>query len=236
MVVLEGGGRQEAFAYCSTRIFDCDRSDQHNSASHCINTDITTDFTAILTTIGTSRMHDLTQHCHCGSGITFQQCCEPLLSGMQNADSAERLMRSRYSGFATNAFDYLIRTHHASKRQPEEHAQLQAQAKSLRWLALNICDTKDGRTGQTSGEVEFKAFFRIGGGTDSTIHCLHERSLFLYEKIYEQTGEQMHGSLREKGQWFYVDAIFCNDLRVNLGRNDLCFCGGGRKFKQCHGR
>lgn len=125
-------------------------------------------------------------------------------------------MRSRYSAFATNAFDYLVQTHHPSQRTIDEREQLEAQSTTLQWLALKVCDNRDGNPDQQQGEVEFKAFFR----SDSTIRCLHERSRFV----------------REEGRWFYLDAIFCHELRVDAGRNDACFCGSARKFKQCHGR
>jgi SEC-C motif-containing protein len=153
--------------------------------------------------------------CPCGSTSPFAQCCEPLLQGERVAATAEQLMRSRYSAFATNALDYLVRTHHASQRSADERAQLEAQSTTLQWLALQICDSTDGKTDQQRGEVEFKAFFRAGN-----IRCLHERSRFVHED----------------GQWFYVDAVFCREQRVDTGRNDACFCGSGRKFKQCHGR
>lgn len=153
--------------------------------------------------------------CPCGSTRLFAQCCEPLLHGVHVAATPGQLMRSRYSAFATNAFDYLVRTHHAPQRATDERAQLEAQSTTLQWLALQICDSTDGAADRQQGEVEFKAFFRAGN-----IRCLHERSRFVFED----------------GQWFYVDAVFCREQRVDTGRNEPCFCGSGRKFKQCHGR
>lgn len=173
-------------------------------------------------------MHSVPPPCPCGfslpndvvngspNGATFAQCCEPLLRGAQVATTATQLMRSRYSAFVTNAFDYLVQTHHPSQRAADERAQLEAQAATLQWLALQVCDSHDGNSGQPQGEVEFKAFFR----SDGNIRCLHERSRFVHEA----------------GQWFYVDAVFCRELRIDTGRNNACFCGSRRKFKQCHGR
>jgi SEC-C motif-containing protein len=157
-----------------------------------------------------------TQGCPCGSDRVFSLCCEPLLRGIRNADDARQLMRSRYSAFATGALDYLERTHHPSRRSATERAELQAQAGTLQWLALQICDSVAGNAGEPEGEVEFKAYFRAA----NDLRCLHERSRFVFEN----------------DQWFYVDAVFCDDRRVAPGRNEPCFCGSERKFKQCHGR
>lgn len=154
--------------------------------------------------------------CPCGSRRAFVQCCQPLLKGTESAGSPSQLMRSRYSAFATDAVDYLERTHHPSRRAADERAQLQAQAGTLQWLALEICDNSEGNAGQQTGEVEFKAFFRKG----NDVRYLHERSHFIFEDE----------------QWFYVDAVFCREQRLDIGRNDACFCGSGRKFKQCHNR
>jgi SEC-C motif-containing protein len=161
-------------------------------------------------------MNNALPACPCGSARQFAQCCEPLLRGAQTAETASQLMRSRYSAFATDTFDYLVRTHHPSQRAADERAQLESQANTLQWLALQLCDSSDGTAGQQHGEVEFKAFFRAAGN----LRCLHERSRFVHEN----------------GQWFYLDAVFCREQRVDAGRNDACICGSGRKFKQCHGR
>ena len=53
-------------------------------------------------------MPDATAPCPCGSQQTFENCCQPLLAGMAFADTAEALMRSRYSAFSTGNIDYLI--------------------------------------------------------------------------------------------------------------------------------
>jgi len=161
-----------------------------------------------------SSMNNASQICYCGNSTPFAECCEPLLHGTQVATHAAQLMRSRYSAFATDAFDYLVQTHHPSQRTANERIQLEAQARTLQWLALQLCDTSDGNAGQQKGEVEFKAFFSSTGKP----RCLHERSRFVCEN----------------GQWFYLDAVFCHDERVDIGRNDACFCGSKRKFKQCH--
>ena len=45
--------------------------------------------------------------CPCCSGKPFAECCEPVIAGARKATSAEELMRSRYSAYATGAIDWI---------------------------------------------------------------------------------------------------------------------------------
>jgi SEC-C motif-containing protein len=51
--------------------------------------------------------------CYCCSGISFEQCCEPVMKE-KSAETAEALMRSCYSAYALAAVDYLLETTHIS--------------------------------------------------------------------------------------------------------------------------
>ena len=55
--------------------------------------------------------------CYCGSGNSFSDCCEPFVKGIKNAPTAEKLMRSRYSAYASQEADYLFATTHISTRK-----------------------------------------------------------------------------------------------------------------------
>lgn len=54
--------------------------------------------------------------CPCLSGLTYDDCCGRLHSGAGTAQTAEQLMRSRYSAFAVSDADYLRTTWHSSTR------------------------------------------------------------------------------------------------------------------------
>ncbi|MBV1789079.1 YchJ family protein [Marinobacterium sp. D7] len=125
------------------------------------------------------------QPCPCGSGRTFNACCEPALSGVTPAATAEALMRSRYSAFALGAVDYLIDTLAPEKRQPGEAELLAEQTQVTTWTGLTILDTQAGGPQDSIGVVEFEA--RFDSGPDHGV--LHERSRFR----------------RENGRWLYVD-------------------------------
>lgn len=119
-----------------------------------------------------------TDGCPCGSGEPFGRCCLPLHRGERQADTAEALMRARYSAYAVGDLDYIWQTWHPRTRPPQL-------AGRLSWTGLQILDTVDGGPGDQSGEVEFRAHYRDGGRTGA----LHERSRF---------------AVRAR-RWFYVD-------------------------------
>jgi SEC-C motif-containing protein len=89
-------------------------------------------------------------------------------------------MRSRYSAFATNNADYLLRSWHPDTRPPMltlDHDQ--------RWVRLEIVGTTGGGLLHAEGTVEFRAHYRHSTHTG----VLHEHSRFT----------------RSAGQWVYVD-------------------------------
>jgi SEC-C motif-containing protein len=103
-----------------------------------------------------------TDPCPCGSGESFGQCCLPLHIGERQADTAEELMRSRYSAFVADDLEYIWRTWHPRTRPGEATA-----IDGLSWTGLEIVDASD-------DEVEFRAHYREGGQNGT----LHERSRF----------------------------------------------------------
>ena len=110
--------------------------------------------------------------CPCTSGDTFDSCCGPVLSGAIAAPTAVRLMRSRFTAFATGDAAYLLRSWHPTTRP----AELDLDA-GTRWTRLDILDTVSGGPFDTDGVVEFEAIFRDSGMPGS----MRERSRFLRE-------------------------------------------------------
>ncbi len=149
--------------------------------------------------------------CPCCSGNNYATCCEPFLNGTSLPNRPEQLMRSRYTAFCKGNVDYLIATHHRSERQPDERAQLAATIRETTWLSLRLLGTTEVAQGNR-GRVEFAAFFRTHG----SVGQLHERSTFV----------------REEGRWSYLQGVQLPPIVI--ARNDPCWCGSGRKLKQCH--
>lgn len=150
--------------------------------------------------------------CPCGTGHLFEDCCQPFLLRQQVAPTTEALMRSRYSAFATQHFDYLIQTHHPSKRTLTERTELIQSSRHTRWQKLWVLDVVQGQQNHTKGVVEFMAVFQ-----STELGQLHERSNFV----------------KESGQWFYVDGQILPPIKPKRG--EPCWCGSGKKYKKCHG-
>lgn len=73
--------------------------------------------------------------CPCSSGALYQDCCAIYHRG-KAAESAEKLMRSRYSAYALNNVDYIVRTTHP--RHPAVSQNLNAWKEAILNFSLNI--------------------------------------------------------------------------------------------------
>lgn len=157
--------------------------------------------------------------CPCQSGEKYSACCEPILTGKKPAATAEALMRSRYSAFVTGHIDYLEESLHPDHRAEYDSATTKKWASESEWLGLQILQTRKGGEEDQEGEIEFAASFRQKGGK-ALVH--HEIGTFS----------------RHNGRWYYVDGKAARDEPIRnegpkIGRNDLCPCGSGKKYKKC---
>lgn len=102
---------------------------------------------------------NLPKHCPCGSGAGYIDCCQPLHKNKQVAQSAEQLMRSRFSAFALQLHDYLLQTW-CDKSRPKS-LDLKDQPE---WVNLTIWRKEGGELLDQTGQVEFSAFYRLANG------------------------------------------------------------------------
>ncbi len=153
--------------------------------------------------------------CPCGAGPDYRDCCDQFISGRAYPDSAEALMRSRYTAYTQANTAYLMATWHPSQRDDLTDESLSESARSLDWQRLEILHSLgDGQA--TEGVVEFKAWYQ----KEDQLFALHERSRFV----------------REGKQWFYLDGQLNPPIkRQKIGRNAPCPCGSGKKYKKCCG-
>src|SRR5512142_2721079 len=93
--------------------------------------------------------------CPCGGGA-YATCCAPRHDGTRPAETAEALMRSRYSAFALGRADYLQVTHDVPATE-EGRVELEAAARSVKWIGLTVHRTERGGPGDEDGVVEFTA-------------------------------------------------------------------------------
>jgi SEC-C motif-containing protein len=130
-------------------------------------------------------MIETDDRCPCGTGETYGECCGRYLQDGRTAPTAEALMRSRYTGFATRAVHYLLATWHPSTRPDELELD-----EDMVWRRLDVLRTDAGGPWDDAGTVEFVAHYRLDDGTAiGQRGRLHETSRFV----------------REDGRWLYVD-------------------------------
>ena len=124
--------------------------------------------------------------CLCGSGRDLDLCCGPYLDGVRPAPTAEALMRSRYSAYALERWDYLAATQQGPFGGPPP---------ATRWLRLAVRRVVGGGSADAEGVVEFEAFSKVG----RVRRRLHEISRFE----------------RRAGRWIYVDGeiLFAGALK-----------------------
>ena len=158
--------------------------------------------------------------CPCGSEKPYADCCQPLIEGARSAETAEALMRSRYTAHVKQAFDYIVETTLPASRQADDRDGTAAWSKKLDWQSLEIRNVEAGGADDSSGTVEFVARYRKNGKASDH----HEVAAFV----------------REEDRWYFKDGQPPTPVQVvrqgpKIGRNDPCPCGSGKKYKKCCG-
>jgi SEC-C motif-containing protein len=157
--------------------------------------------------------------CPCGSGNDFAECCEPVITGARLAETAEQLMRARYSAYTSAATDFIFETTHPDHRDGYDHAGTKQWAEKSEWLGLEILESRQGGPEDTVGEVTFVARFRENG-------------------VLQEHRELGHFK-REKEEWLFTTGEMVKQkpaVSSKVGRNDPCPCGSGKKYKKCCGK
>ena len=121
--------------------------------------------------------------CPCGSGQVYASCCGRFINQGVLPETAEQLMRSRYTAFTQANEPYLLASWHESTRPV---ALGLASDEPVTWLGLRIDKVEAGGAQDVRGMVCFVARSRLGSGRAQR---LQECSRFV----------------REQGRWFYVD-------------------------------
>ena len=161
-------------------------------------------------------MTDLnTLACLCGGSSPNTDCCELLHSHTAVAQTAEQLMRSRFTAYAMHNVEYLLASWDKSKR-PDT---IDFSKDNSTWTRLEIVSTKKGSEKDSKGIVEFKAYYLL----NDEEYVMHEISRFK----------------KTEGHWFYLDGVVKAVKKVNQavaqGKNAPCSCGSSKKFKRCCG-
>lgn len=161
------------------------------------------------------------EKCPCCSKKPYDECCLPIIKGLGDADTAEALMRARYTAYTKGEIDFVKKTTHSSALGDFDENAAKNWSRSSIWQGLSILDTTDGKKDDNKGTVEFVAFYTQNGREETH----HERAVFK----------------KEGTKWRFFDASIIGPkpfFRENpkVGRNDPCPCNSGKKFKKCCGK
>lgn len=157
--------------------------------------------------------------CPCGSQKQYSDCCEPIITGTKPAETAEQLMRARYTAYAKAAMEFIFNSTDPAQREGYDHDGTRAWAENSEWLGLEIIGTAKGSSNDADGEVEFIARFK----ENDTLREHRENALFT----------------RKEGVWYFTDGRMVKPKPIissKVGRNDPCPCGSGQKYKKCCGK
>lgn len=165
-----------------------------------------------------SEMEEITD-CPCGTGKQYEECCEPLHDGHAYAQTAEQLMRSRYSAFVAQEIDYIEKTQKLGAEEDFDKEAAESWSEESFWEGLDILhtETQDGKP----HVVEFVAKY-----TDRTGKFQAHHEIAYFEK--------------ENNKWIYTDGKIIDRESYRrespkVGRNDPCPCNSGKKYKKCCG-
>ncbi len=123
--------------------------------------------------------------CPCKSKAAYAACCMPFHYGTAKPETAEQLMRSRYTAYFFRLVDYLVETTHPDTRCTDLKKEIEETIHRANWSFLAIINTSKGGKNDKQGKVEFLARYFV----DGEVQELHERSRFK----------------RYKGMWKYLD-------------------------------
>jgi SEC-C motif-containing protein len=158
-------------------------------------------------------------NCPCGSNTPYSACCEPVISGKRSAETAEQLMRARYTAYCGAQMDFIFESTHPDHRQGYDHAGTKEWAENAEWKGLEIVATLKGGPEDSVGEVEFIARFNEKGTAREHHEC---------------------GQFKKKsGKWYFTEGSMVKPRPISvtkIGRNDPCTCNSGLKYKKCCGK
>lgn len=152
----------------------------------------------------------MSELCPCGLG-KYSECCQVLHLGQQHAQTAQQLMRSRYSAFSKHLIDYIKNTTAILQQTALDLAAIEQWSKSNQWLGLEIVQANE-KIDKNHALVEFKAHYHDGQAAQ--VH--HEVSYFV----------------QHAERWYFIDPT--TEQKITM--KQACICGSSKKFKQCCAR
>lgn len=125
--------------------------------------------------------------CLCGNGKPLATCCGRFLNSSVRPETAQELMRSRYSAYVLQNIDYLHDTLWPKYQPGFDRFSVAKWAATSHWTGLQVLKTTKGGPKDRDGTVLFEASYLA----DGKLHTHRENSLFK----------------KSKGRWYYVKAL-----------------------------
>jgi SEC-C motif-containing protein len=172
-------------------------------------------------------------NCACGSLKTYSTCCEPFITGKSYPETAEQLMRSRYTAYTLNDINYIKKTLAPESQKDFDVKASKEWAANAEWLGLKISSVKKGAATDTEGIIDFTVTYKESG--KKLEH--HEISEFRKDNNGHWLFVDGDAHTHEEGQGHHHHVKQETVVRAGpkVGRNDPCVCGSGKKYKKCCG-
>lgn len=154
--------------------------------------------------------------CQNKNGKHYSACCQPYHDGSNMPETAEQLMRSRYSAYAKALIDYLVASTLPVQQTLINTDTLKAWATKTQWCGLTVLSSSGGNKLDTHGKVSFIAHYK----SDNKVEHHQEDANFR----------------RQGNRWYFVYRKNNLDFTAaHIGRNAICPCGSDKKYKKCCG-
>ena len=165
-----------------------------------------------------------------GSALLYKECCQPYHDGLFDkdfgkldgikTDTAERLMRTRYSAFVLVKPEYIVKTTLPAQQNLLDIKSIESWAKETDWAGLQIVAHMP-KLGKRHAQVEFKAYFNMPDGKEQKQQAHHELSVFV--KVTDKVSNNAY--------WYFLEPT----VSMTVSQKQPCICGSGEKFKRCCG-
>jgi len=137
--------------------------------------------------------------CPCGSGESYSNCCKQYHTGERLPDTAEELMRSRYTAYAKGLVEYVVQTTHPDNPAAKEDIKtlrddVRATCDKITWDKLVILENTEGDEGEAF--VTFKTYFKVVGQQGQRAQGFHTQSFIERSRFLRRSSD---------GAWLYVD-------------------------------
>lgn len=177
------------------------------------------------------------------SPLLYKDCCQPYHEAVYHeavyhdalcngevgkaegikAETAERLMRTRYSAFVLIRPDYIIKTTLPAQQNLLDIKAIESWAKETNWAGLEIV-AHTPKLGKRHAQVEFKAYFKPtnnASNLEEKVQAHHELSAFVRVK----------DKANNDARWYFLDPT----VAMTVSQKQPCICASGEKFKRCCG-